>query len=273
VSWQVGAILFAIGAFEGVRRLEPEDLLLRCNPLGSWRVVSPIQLWRDWYLVSVLPPFFLTIVARHEAGAKLLPDGATDIQTVAGSIEPILALRLLGALDFLLIVFGVPWGISYRGSAGLLAFLGCALVLSAAITLRLAAVRFCVGEARWAAFRSATSFLSPFASPFAAESALSSLLQSHARIAVISDLLGEAKFRALIRPAAYDVELRQSAIGGSFLADIALALPRSERVRILESAGEGCTKLERFCPRCAERYSLASISCADCDGIALSASS
>lgn len=273
MSWQVSAILFAIYAYEGVKRLEPEDLVLRCNPLGTWRVASPVQLWRKWYLVSLLPPFFATIVARHETGAKFLPDDGRDIQSLAGSIEPILALRLLGALDLLVIVFGIPWGISHRGSAGLFAFLAFALALSAAIVLRSAGVRFSAGESRGSAFRKSMSFLSPFASPFAAEAALSSLLQSYSRITVISDLLGEAKFRALIRPATYDLESRQSGVGGSLLENIALALPRSERVKILEAAADGCTKFERFCPRCAERYSLASTSCADCNGIALSASS
>lgn len=272
MSWQVGAILFAISAFEGVRRLEPDDLVLRCNPLGIWRVASPVRLWRDWHLVSVLPPFFLTIVVRPNADAKSLPDNGRDIRSLATSIEPILALRLVCALDFLVIVFGIPWGISHHGSAGLLAFLACALVLSAATAVRWAAVQLPAGKSRWAAFRKAMSFLSPFASPFAAESALSLLLQSHSRMAVISALLGEEKFGALIRPAAYDLELRKSVTSGSFLEEIALALPRTERVKILESAGLGCPEFERFCPRCAERYSLESTSCADCEDIPLSAS-
>ena len=95
-------------------------------------------------------------------------------------------------------------------------------------------------------------------------------MQGQSRIAVISDLLGETKFRALIRPAAYDVESHKSGRTGSLLEDIALSLPKSERAKILESAGFGCTELERFCPRCAEKYSLETTSCADCDGIALS---
>ena len=270
MNWQVGAILFAIGAFEGVRRLEPEDLALRYTPLGGWRVASPAHLWRKWYLVSVLPPFVVTIVARPEAGAKSLPRNETDVRSFARSVQSVLPLRLLGALDFLLVVFGIPWGISHHGSAGLLAFFALALVLSAAIVLRSAAVRVASGEPRWRAFRKAVGFLSPFAAPFAAEATLSSLLQSQSRVAVISDLLGETKFRALIRPAAYDVQSRKSGSTWSLLEDIALSLPKSERAKILESAGFGCTALERFCPRCAERYSLETTSCADCDGIALS---
>ena len=271
MSWQVGAILFAISAVEGVRRVEPEDLVLRCNPLGTWRVATPVHLWREWCLVSVLPPFFLTIVARNEAGAKSIHGSVSDVGPRATSLQQIVTLRLLCALDFLVIVFGIPWGILHRGSAGLLAFFALALALSTVIVVRSAAVR-CNGGSRTAAFRKAISFLSPFASPFAAEAALSSLLEGQPRIAVISSLLGEAKFRALIRPAAYDVESRRSEIGGSFLEDIAKALPRSERIKILESAGDGCTKLERFCPRCAEKYSLESTACTDCNGVALSRS-
>ena len=273
MSWQVGAILFAICAFEGVRRLEPEDLILRCNPLGTWRVASPVRLWRTWCLVSVLPPFFVTVVARHEAGARLVRGNGSDVESIGTSIRQIRALRVLCALDFLVIVFGIPWGITHRGAAGLFAFVALALALSSVIVMRLAAVRFGEGESRMTGLRKAMSFLSPFASPFAAEAALSSMLERQPRIAVISGLLGDTKFGALIRPAAYDLELRPSQNGVSFVGDIARALSKSERARILKSAGEGCTERERFCPRCAERYSLESTECADCDGIALSARS
>lgn len=271
MSWQVAAILFAILAFEGVRRLDSEDVILRCDPLGTWRVAVPLQLWRQWYLVSALPAFFLTVVVRRESSSKSLRDDRGHIRSLVRATEPVLSLRLLCALDFLVVVIGIPWGISRYGSAGLLAFIALPLALSAVIMIRSAAVLLSQGHSRWAAFRSSTSFLSPFASPFAAEAALSSLLENHSPIAVISTLLGEAEFAALMRPAAYDVESRQSETAGSLLGELARALPSNERMTILESAANGCTEFERFCPRCAERYSLESTACADCDGVQLRA--
>jgi hypothetical protein len=270
VSWEVAPILFAISAFEGVRRVQPDDVILRRGPFGGWRVVSPVRLGRSWHLVSVLAPFFLTIVAQSDSdsAATGVDEDASDMRSFAGSIEPILALRVLGALDIVLVVIGIPWAVSSRGSIGLLAVLGCALALSAAIALRSATLSIRQGKSG-IGFRKALSFLSPFASPLAAEAALSARARNNPQIAVISDLLGEAEFRAFIRPSVYDVELRGSVIAGSSLEEMALALPKVERTGILKSAGEGCKELERFCPRCAERYSLESTTCAECEGIAL----
>lgn len=270
MSWQLVAILFVISAFEGVRRLGPEELVLRSNPLGVWRVASPTKLWGDWYLVSILPPFFLTIVVHRDVAANALPGASTDIRPFITSIEPILALRLLGALDFLAIVLGIPWGISRHGSAALFAFLGCALALSAAIALRCTSFLISEGQSRRLVFRTAISLLSPFASPIAAESALSARIRRYPRLATISGLLGDEGFSALVRRSAYDVESRVRAIDGSLLEEIALSIPGSERVRIVDSASDGCTGEERYCPRCGEKYSQETLFCADCYGIALS---
>ena len=270
MSWQLVAILFAISAFEGVRRLGPEELVLRSNPLGGWRVASPTRLWGDWHLVSILPPFFLTIVVHRDVAATALPGASTDIRQFITSIEPILALRLLGALDFLAIVLGIPWGISRHGSAAFFAFLGCALALSGAIALRCASFLISEGQSRKVVYKTAISLLSPFASPIAAESVLSVRIQRYPRLATISGLLGDERFSALVRRSAYDVESRVRTIDGLLLEEIALSLPGSERVRILDSASDGCTEEERYCPRCGEKYSLETSFCADCHGIALS---
>lgn len=269
MSWEVAAILYAISAIEGVRRLQPDEVVLRCGPLGGWRVVSPVRLWRSWYLVSILAPFFLTIVPRGSSDASVLQSDRAELRSFATSIEPILTLRVLGALDLVVVVLGIPWGVSKHGSTGLIAFFACALALSAAITLRSASLPLMAGESRKVGFRKAISFLSPFASPLAAEAALSARAQTCSRLAVMLELLDETKFRAMVRSSVYDIKSRGSAIGGSCLEEIALALPDGERTRILDSAGEGCTAAQRFCPRCAERYSPDSTTCADCEGIAL----
>jgi hypothetical protein len=269
VSWQLVGILFAISALEGVRRLGPEELVLRSNPLGVWRVASPTKLWGDWHLVSILPPFFLTIVVHREVAANALPGASSDIRQFITSIEPILALRLLGALNFLAIVLGIPWGISRHGSAALFAFLGCALALSGAIALRCAAFLIGEGQSRKMVFRAAISLLSPFASPIAAESVLSVRIRRYPRLATISGLLGDESFRALVRRSAYDVE-RVRAIDSLLLEEIVLSISGSERARILDSAADGCTGEERYCPRCGEKYSLETSFCADCHGVALS---
>ena len=97
MNWQLVAILFTIAAFEGVRQLGPDELVLRCNSLGVWRVATPVQLWRDWHIVSFLPPFFLTLVIPPALGVNPLHDGERDLTEVAHTSVTIIALRLLSA--------------------------------------------------------------------------------------------------------------------------------------------------------------------------------
>ena len=269
MSWQLVAILFAISAFEGVRRLGPEELVVRCSPLGDWRVVSPTRLWGEWYVVSVLPPFFVTVVIPLDVATNGFSGARRDIPSLTRSSFSASALRILGALDLLALVVGVPWSVAKFGASGLLAFLVIVFALSAAIFLSCTVILIRQGETRKRALRAAISFLSPFASPLAGEAILSARMRSYPRLTAISGLLGEARFHALIRRAVYDVGLRPRSESNRWLDRIALSLPESERAKIINSASAGCSELERYCPRCAEKYLLEASFCAECDGVRL----
>jgi YD repeat-containing protein len=269
VSWQLVAILFVIVAFEGVKQLRPDELVLRCNPLGAWRIVAPTHLWRDWHLVSLLPPFFLTIVVPPGVGASPLLDGASDIAPFAGASQTVLALRVRGAIEFIVLILGVPWGVSRFGATGLIAFLGLAFVLSVSTAIMSAILLVDEGLPRRISVRRAVSLASPFGTPLAAEVVLSARIRRYPRLTAISQLIGETQFHAWIRRWAYDLQSNTGSINDAWLGEIASSLSSGERAGILDSASEGCSEAERYCPRCGEKYLLESSFCTECEGIQL----
>ena len=269
MNWQLVAILFTIAAFEGVRRLAPDELVLRCNPLGVWRVATPVQLWRDWHIVSFLPPFFLTIVIPPAVGVSSPSKRERDIAESAQTSGTILALRLLGALDLLLLILGIPWAVSRFGAAGFIGSLACALSVSIATAITAVILLAREGLPSRVAVRRAILLASPFSAPLAAEIVLSARIRRYPRLSAISQLVSETQFRAWIRPWAYDLESPRSSIRSSWLDEIAVSLSTRERAVILDSASEGCRVEERYCPRCGEKYLLAFSFCADCEGIQL----
>jgi len=269
MNWQLVAILFTIAAFEGVRKLGPDELVLRCNPLGVWRIAAPVHLWRDWNIVSFLPPFFLTIVIPPAVGVNSLPDRERSLAACAQTNGTILALRLLGALDLLLLVLCIPWAVSRFGAAGFMGSLACALGVSVAAAITAVILLAREGLPARVAVRKAISLASPFSAPLAAEIVLSARIGRYPRLSAIPQLIGETQFRAWIRPWAYDLESPRSSIRNTWLDEIAVSLSVGERAGILDSASDGCRVEERYCPRCGEKYLLALSFCADCEGIQL----
>lgn len=268
MSWQLVAILFAIAAFEGVRRLAPDDLVLRRNLFGAWRIASPLHLWRDWHIVSLLPPFFLTIVVPPGVGPSRLPKDGEIAESANGS-GTVLALRALGAFDFVVLILGLPWAVSRFGTAGFIGFLGLAFALSVSTSIVSAILLAKEGLPRRTAIRSAVSFASPFAAPLAAEVVLSTRMRRYPRLTAMSQLIGETRFHAWIRRSAYDLESNAGSTNNAWLGEIASSLSTRERAVILGSASDGCTAAERYCPRCGEKYLLESSFCAECEGIQL----
>ena len=269
MNWQLVAVLFTIAAAEGVRQLGPDELVLRCNPFGVWRVAAPVQIWRDWHIVSFLSPFFLTIVMPPAVGAISVSDRDSDVAKFAQTSSGITVLRLLGALDLLLLILGIPWAVFRFGAAGFIGSLACALAVSSATAITAVILLATEGLPRRAAIRKALSLASPFSAPLAAEIVLSSRIGRRPRLAVISELIGETQFRAWIRPWAYDLESPRSSIRNAWLEEIGISLSGSERAEILDSASEGCRVEEHYCPRCGEKYLLALAFCAECEGIQL----
>lgn len=269
MSWQLVAILFVIVAFEGVRKLGPDELVLRCNPLGAWRIVSPTPIWRDWHLVSLLPPFFLTTVVPQNDEANPLVDGDREIAQFARASRTVLALRARGALDFIVLILGVPWAVSRFGAAGLIAFLGLAFALSVSTAIMSAILLVDEGLPRRIALRRAVSLASPFGAPLAAEVVLSGRIRRYSRLTAIRQLIGEARFHAWIRQSVYDLESNAGSSTDAWLAEIASSLSSAERTGILGSPPEGCSAEERYCPRCGEKYLLELSFCTECEGIPL----
>jgi hypothetical protein len=269
MNWQLVAILLTIVVFEGVRQLGPDELVIRCNPFGVWRVAAPVQLWRDWHIVSFLSPFFLTIVVPPAVRVSSLSDRDSDLAEFAQTSGRIIALRLLGAFDLLLLILGIPWAVSRFGAAGFIGSLACVLAVSVATAITSVILLAREGLPIRAAVQKALSLSSPFSAPLAAEIVLSARIRRYPRLSAISQLFSETQFRAWIRPWAYDLESPRSSIRNAWLEEIGASLSIAERARILDSASEGCRVEERYCPRCGEKYLLALSFCADCEGIRL----
>ena len=269
MSWQLVAILFVIVAFEGVRQLRPDELVLRCNPLGVWRIVTPTHLWRDWHLVSLLPPFFLTIVVPPNVEANPLVDSGRDIAQFAPASRTLLALRMRGALEFMVLILGVPWSVSRLGLTGLVASLGLAFALSVSTAIMSAILLVDEDLPSRISLRRALSLASPFGTPLAAEVVLTARIRRYPRLTAISQLIGETQFHAWIRRWAYDLESNTGSINDAWLGEIASSVSSAERAGILASAPEGCSAAECYCPRCGEKYLLDSSLCTECEGIQL----
>jgi hypothetical protein len=220
-------------------------------------------------MVSFLSPFFLTIVVPPGIEANPLVDRGRDVAQFARASRTVLALRMRGAIEFIVLILGVPWGVSRFGATGLIAFLGLTFALSVSTAIMSAILLIDEGLPRRISVRRAVSLASPFGTPLAAEVVLSARIRRYPRLAAISQLIGEAQFRAWIRHWAYDLESNADSINDAWLGEIASSLSIAERLGILNSASDGCSEAERYCPRCAEKYLLESSFCTECEGIQL----
>ena len=233
--------------------------------------MAPTRLWGAWHLVSILAPFFVTVVIPLNVATNEFSRADRDSPAFVQSSHSVIALRILGALDFLALVIGIPWGVAKFGAAGFLACVAVVLILSGIISLSCVLILRSQGESWKSALRAAMSFLSPFAAPFAGETIQSTRMRKYPRLTVLHGLLGEVRFRALVRRSVYDLESDAPSSGNGWLDQLALSVPKNERAKIINSAPPDCSEHERYCPRCGEKYLLESAFCVECNGVPLSA--
>jgi hypothetical protein len=255
--------------FQGVRALSAEAIVLRCNPLRVWHVATPLHLWRDWHLVSVLPPFFLTIVMPPTVGSLALPvpagsqGNSTDINSLVS------LLRVLGCLDVVFLVFGVPFAVSRFSTAGLIVALGSVLIVSVIIATISAMALMELGLPSISVIRKVLPLAWPFSSPLAAELVLSLSVRHCARLVGIAQLLDRHEFRSWIRPFVYDVNHGRRIAEHAWLEEVAISLSKTERTSIANRAPVNCQLGECYCPRCGKTYRRSFSACSDCIGVFL----
>ena len=246
---------------EGVRRVPRGSVVLQRVLFGAWRVEPP-EPGERIRLLSWWSPLMSTIVLRpREQYAR------TDVAAVRAKLEDrslytgLFDLRLLGLVELLVLVLGLPVALQRYGAIGFFAALGAVVVLCLGIFTALAFSARRLGKPWRAALRWSVPFLSPFAAPRAAEALLEHALRDVPPAVASRAVLPEPAFLLWIRPIVYDA---------SSGADIDRRLLEGMNVQELQSAlGSAPVSEGLWCPRCGATY-VQGDSCSEC-GIALSA--
>jgi hypothetical protein len=259
---QLGLILLAVAALEWVRKLEGDECILRRDPLGRWRVVYPLRLWRQWHIVSWFPPFFFTVVLPPSLGRRPAVSqlGTGDIT----GTRLFQTVRVLGSVALLTLLLGIPWATSRFGLMGILVSVAWLLLLTLMNQVFVVAVLRREGVTLLPALRKATSLLSPFAMPLTSETLFSRRFIGAPRMASIRSLTGESDFQLLIQPFAFDLETARVSVGDPWLEEIALSFSKRERARIAGAVPAGLLPGQRYCPRCGGIYRGTFVKCSEC---------
>lgn len=258
IAWPTAALLLAIVGFEGARRVHAGDVVFRRFLAGPWSVSELDALRRRWTLVSWLPPLWTTVVAPQRSGPGDPPAGLPDRRR---ALRPwYWSLTILGATQLAALVAGIPLAERRLTGSGVLLAIALALVLAVTIALLCWWARRSLGLPRAAAWAA----LSPFAAPYAAERLLDETLARFTTLAVARALLSPERFRAWVRPRAYDGRAGRQAdpelhdvVGRDELAAILAPPPTVDNAPL-------------FCPRCGAVYRDPATSvCADCVAVPL----
>lgn len=268
MDWGTVAVLALIVCAEGVERVESDSVIARQGLSRRWMLTSPIRLWRNWRLVSSLPALSVCLVlpAPLPDGVSLPTIAVKSPHEVLNRIQPmLLMLRVLGFVESLVLVLGVPWSASHFGVEGLLG--GVALALFLSFEIALVATLACTesGATTALAFRTTRVLLSPFASPRAADVVLSAALNGQLRGATLRALLTDADIAHGMRPWVYDAAVGH---GGdqehTWRNDLGALLTAGDRERILNTPPIGSETGSRFCPRCGALFRADAVLCSDC---------
>ena len=207
---------------EGVRRVPRGSVVLHRVLLGHW-TVEPPEAGDRVRLLSWWSPLMSTIVlAPREKYPR------TDADVVQGLYTVLFDLRVLGVVELLALVLGVPFALQRFGALGFFAALGAVVLLCLSIFTALAFSGRGLGKPRRAALRWALPYLSPFAAPRAAEALLEEALRDIPPAVVSRALLPGDVFLRWVRPIVYDArngrEVDRSLLEGLNLNELSTAL-------------------------------------------------
>jgi hypothetical protein len=164
-------------------------------------------------------------------------------------------LRILGVVELLALVVGVPFALRRFGALGFFAALGVVLVLCLTIFTALAFSARGLGKPWRAALGWAFPYLSPFAAPRGAEVLLEETLRDVPPSVASSALLPADAFLRWVRPLAYDArngrEVDRRLLEGLNLNALGASLTSHN--------GPGM-----WCPRCGATF-VQGEACSECD--------
>jgi len=241
---------------EGVRRVPRGSVVLHRVLFGRW-TVDPPEPGERIRLLSWWSPLMSTIVLAPRQKYQ-----RTDAAAVRSQLEgrdlytALFDLRVLGVVELIVLVLGLPLALQRFGALGFLAALGAVLLLCLTIFTALAFSARALGKPWRAALRWSFPYLSPFAAPRGAEVLLEEALRDVPPAVASSALLPADAFRLWVRPFVYDAsngrEVDRRLLEGLNLKELRVALAQ-------EPAGQGL-----WCPRCGATF-VQGESCSECD--------
>jgi hypothetical protein len=240
---------------EGVRRVPRGSVVLHRVLFGQWRVKPP-EPGERVRLLSWWSPLMSSIVLvprqkyrRADADAVRAQLEGRDLYTA------LFDLRVLGVVELLALVGGVPFALARFGALGFFVALAAVLLLCLTIFVALAFSARGLGKPWRTALRWALPYLSPFAASRGAEVLLEEALRDVPPSVVSGALLPADAFRRWVRPIVYDAghgrEVDRSLLEGLNLNELGASLASQN--------GQGM-----WCPRCGATF-VQGESCSECD--------
>lgn len=248
------AILALLTLIEGMRRVPAGSVVLRRVLFGPWAVERPEPAER-LRLLSWWSPLMTSIVlAPRQSYQKT---SVTDLRARLDGRDlytPLFDLRVLGVVELVVLVLGVPLAVQRFGAIGFFVAIGAVLLFCLTIFAALLFGGRKLGK-RWGW---AFPFLSPFAAPRAAEALLEEALRDVPPAVVSSALLPPDAFLGWMRPFVYDAthdrEVEHRFLEGVNVKELRASLAQ----RPPSQNGQGL-----WCPRCGATF-IHGDSCSEC---------
>jgi len=236
---------------EGVRRVPRGSVVLHRVLSGQW-TVEPPEAGELVRLLAWWSPLMSAIVL---APREKYPRTDADVVRVRSLYTALFDLRVLGIVELVALVLGVPFALQRFGALGFLVALGAVLLLCLTIFAALAFSAHGLGKPWRAALRWALPYMSPFAAPRAADVLLEETLREVPPSVVTRALLPGDAFLRWVRPIVYDARNGRE-VDGRLLEGLNL---NELGVSLASQNGSGM-----WCPRCGATF-VQGESCSECD--------
>lgn len=236
---------------EGVRRVPRGSVVLHRALFGQWTVEAPEAGERVRLLAWWSPLMSAIVLAPREKYTR------NDADVVQSLYTALFDLRVLGIVELLALVLGVPFALQRFGALGFLTALGAVLLLCLTIFAALAFSAHGLGKPWRVALRWALPYMSPFGAPRAADVLLEETLREVPPSVVTRALLPGDAFLRWVRPIVYDArngrEVDKRLLEGLNLNELRASLGGASQ------NGSGM-----WCPRCGATF-VQGESCSECD--------
>jgi len=240
---------------EGVRRVPRGSVVLHRVLFGPWTVEPPEAGERVRLLAWWSPLTSAIVLAPRQKYRRTDADGVRAQLEGRDVYTALFDLRVLGIVELLALVLGVPFALQRFGALGFFAALVAVLLLCLTIFAALAFSAHGLGKPWRAALRWALPYMSPFAAPRGADVLLEETLRDVPPSLVTRALLPGDAFLRWVRPIVYDARNGRE-VDGRLLEGLNL---NELGASLASQNGSGM-----WCPRCGATF-VQGESCSECD--------